>query len=72
MARIDAGPKGLSLSFRNNSFPNPERLIGFIANKRGSIQMTTDHRLVSKQTLPISGRARAVKTILQDVASLAL
>ena len=72
VARIDAGPKGLSLSFRNNSFPNPERLIGFIANKRGSIQMTTDHRLVSKQTLPISGRARAVKTILQDVASLAL
>ena len=28
--KIDAGPKGAVISFRDNTFPNPERLVAFI------------------------------------------
>ena len=35
VSKVDAGPKGLSLAFKNNTFPNPDRLIGHIASKNG-------------------------------------
>ena len=70
--KVDAGPKGVSLSFRNNTFPKPDRLIEFIAGRRGQIQVTSDHRLVMKRTLPLSGRAKAVRALLEQVAPLAL
>ena len=33
VAKIDAGPKGVVLSFRDDIFANPEGLIAFIASK---------------------------------------
>jgi len=70
VAKIDAGPKGLSLSFRNNTFPNPERLVGHIASKSGKLQITHDHRLVMKQPLPLSSRAKAIREQLQELVAL--
>ena len=70
IAKVDAGPKGLSLQFRNNSFPNPDRLIAHIASKNGQLQLTGDHRLVSKQTLPQSSRAKVVKRALEELVGL--
>ncbi|XDZ66946.1 transcription-repair coupling factor [Alphaproteobacteria bacterium LSUCC0684] len=70
VVRIDAGPKGLSLSFRNNTFPNPERLIGHIASKAGRLQLAQDHRLVMKQALPLSSRARVIREQLQELVAL--
>ena len=70
--KVDAGPKGLSLSFRNNSFPNPARLIGHIAMQGGAMQLTSDHRLIIKQVLPISSRAKAIKETLDALVALAI
>ena len=70
VSKVDAGPKGVSLAFRNNSFPNPDRLIAHIASKNGQLILTGDHRLVMKQTLPLSSRARAVKQAVQDLVGL--
>lgn len=70
VAKIDAGPKGLSLSFRNNTFPHPERLVGHIASKSGKLQITHDHRLVMKQPLPLSSRAKAIREQLQELVAL--
>lgn len=70
--KIDAGPKGLSLSFRNNSFPNPEKLIGHIAMQGGKMRLTGEHRLVMMQTLPISSRAKVIKDTLSEMAALAV
>ena len=69
--KVDAGPKGLSLSFRNNSFPRPDRLIGHIASKGGKMALTSDHKLVVKQTLPLSSRAKVIKDTLDELASIA-
>ena len=70
VSKVDAGPKGVSLAFRNNSFPNPDRLIAHIASKNGQLILTGDHRLVMKQTLPLSSRARVVKQAVQDLVGL--
>jgi len=70
VSKVDAGPKGVSLAFRNNSFPNPDRLIAHIASKNGQLILTGDHRLVMKQTLPLSSRARVVKKAVQDLVGL--
>ena len=48
VSRVDAGPKGLSLSFRDNHFSNPEALIGYIAGKAGQVQLTGDHRCLQE------------------------
>ena len=70
VSRIDAGPKGLSLGFRDNHFSNPEALIGYIAGKAGQVQLTGDHRVVFKQALPISTRARVVRDVLNEMIGL--
>jgi len=70
VSKVDAGPKGVSLAFRNNSFPNPDRLIAHIASKNGQLILTGDHRLVMKQTLSLSSRARVVKQAVQDLVGL--
>ena len=70
VAKVDAGPKGLSLAFKNNTFPNPDRLIGHIASKNGQLQLTGDHRLVIKRTLPLSQRAKVITEALQELVAL--
>ncbi len=44
--KIDAGPKGAVLSFRNNEFANPEGLIGFIHKEAGRVRLRPDHSLL--------------------------
>ena len=44
--KIDAGPKGAVLSFRNNEFANPEGLIGFIQKEAGKVRLRPDHSLL--------------------------
>ena len=69
--KIDAGPKGLSIGFRDNLFANPEQLVGWIAAQQGRVQLRGDHKLIIKQTLPqASGRAPICKGIVQELVAL--
>jgi transcription-repair coupling factor (superfamily II helicase) len=44
--RVEVGPKGAVLSFRNNSFANPAALVAFIGRQTGTVKLRPDHRLV--------------------------
>ena len=44
--KIDAGPKGAVVAFRNNLFANPGGLIEFITSQSGTAKVKPDHRLV--------------------------
>ena len=68
--RLDAGPKGISMAFRDNRFARPEKLIAHIASRNGQIRLGPDHRLVIQASLPLSGRARAVHRELQELEAL--
>ena len=52
--KIDAGPKGLAISFRDNHFAKPDQLIGWISAQGGRVHLRADHKLIVKQTLPAS------------------
>jgi transcription-repair coupling factor (superfamily II helicase) len=44
--RIEAGPKGAVITFRDNSFANPERLVGFIREQGPSARVRPDMKVV--------------------------
>ena len=69
--RIDVGPKGLSLAFRNNEFSRPEQLVAWIAGKAGAVQLRADHKLVMQRTMPDAGGRPAIcKEIVQELIAL--
>ena len=47
VAKLDAGPKGGVVSFRNNTFNNPGGLIQYVAQQSGILKLRPDHKLVS-------------------------
>ena len=69
--RIDVGPKGLSLAFRNNEFSRPEQLVAWIAGKAGEVQLRADHRLVMQRAMPaVDTRPAICKQIVQELLAL--
>jgi transcription-repair coupling factor (superfamily II helicase) len=46
VAKLDAGPKGAVLTFRDNHYPNPAGLVGYIAQQTGTLKLRPDHKLV--------------------------
>ncbi len=69
--RIDVGPKGLSLAFRNNEFSRPEQLVAWIAAKAGEVQLRADHKLVMQRAMPPADARPAIcKQIVQELLAL--
>ena len=69
--RMDAGPKGMAIGFRDNSFASPERLVAWIAGKGGKIQLRADHKLMLQQAMPKpEGRPQIAKALAQDLLAL--
>ena len=44
--KVDAGPKGAVVSFRNASFANPAGLVEFLTGQKGTAKLRPDHKLV--------------------------
>ena len=49
VAKVDAGPKGAVVSFRNNEFENPAGLVGFIASSPYDVKLRPDQKVVFRQ-----------------------
>ena len=49
--KVEAGPKGIVLSFRDNIFANPEGLIAFIREQGSGVRMRTDPKNPKGQQL---------------------
>ena len=69
--KIDAGPKGISLSFRDDQFARPEQLIDWIAGQGGLVQLRPDHRLFVKSSLEKPEmQVPACREVIQQLISL--
>jgi transcription-repair coupling factor (superfamily II helicase) len=76
--RVEAGPRGVVLAFRDNVFPNPEGLIGYIGEQGASVRMRNDPKNAKAQQLvffedwprPVE-RLKGTADILRQLASLA-
>jgi transcription-repair coupling factor (superfamily II helicase) len=71
--KVDAGPKGAVISFRDNDFANPAGLVDFITKQtRGRARLRPDHKLVVKGDWGgVAERARGVRRLLEELAEIA-
>ncbi len=70
--KIDTGPKGAVITFRNNSFARPDKLIEFIAKNPQSAKIRADHKLVLIENWEKDGnRMQGVRAMLKTIMALA-
>jgi transcription-repair coupling factor (superfamily II helicase) len=70
--KIEVGPKGAIIGFRENKFANPEKLIGFITKKADVVKLRPDHKLVFLRAWDEpEQRLKGVGGLLTDLAKLA-
>jgi transcription-repair coupling factor (superfamily II helicase) len=70
--KLDAGPKGIVLAFRENRFARPERLVQLIGDSRGQMRVRPDHRLVMlRETKSPADRLKAARKVAGELAALA-
>lgn len=67
--RIDAGPKGAVLSFRNNLFANPEKLLQYISKNAGKAKIRPDQKLVLIREW--DNQQQKISDVHQSVAEIA-
>ncbi len=70
--KLDAGPKGAVISFRENDFANPAGLIAFIQDDIGRTKLRPDHRLVYRRDwLKAGERLNGAQRLLNKLADIA-
>ena len=70
--KIEAGPKGALVSFRDNSFANPDRLVRFIHEQAGAARVRPDMKVVFFAEWDESeARLRGTTAILRNLVALA-
>ena len=69
--KLEAGPKGVVIQFRNKEFPNPAGLVGYIAKQGSLAKIRPDHSVYLNRDLPTPekrfGGAAVVMTQLAEL-----
>jgi len=70
--KVEAGPKGAMLSFHNNSFARPEKLVEWLAGQAGMVSLRPDHKLVyRRQWENPQARIKGVQHLMKQIAVIA-
>lgn len=70
--KVDAGPKGAIVTFRNSKFANPEGLINFLSTQQSRVKIRTDHRLVYAQVWDMAeDRLDGARRLVAHLAEIA-
>ena len=70
--RVDAGPKGAVISFYKNNPPNIEGLMRWMQEKRGSVKLRPDQKLVAVRVWDTTDkRTRGICSLLSELSDLA-
>lgn len=70
--KVEAGPKGAVVAFRNDEFSNPGGLVAFLSQQVGTAKLRPDHKLVfMRHWETAETRLRGVNRLLTDLAAIA-
>ena len=70
--KIEAGPKGATISFRNNAYPNATGLVRLITEHAGTMKVRPDQKVVVMRDWPTpEARLRGAESLLHQLARLA-
>lgn len=69
--KIDTGPKGIVLTFRNNRFMYPEALVTYLAKNPHTTKLRSDHKLVfTRNTHSAKERIQVAFQVLEAIKEL--
>lgn len=69
--RLEAGPKGASIAFHNNTFPNPAGLIAYISSQMGTIRIRPDQKLiVMRPWEKVTDRLTGIRNIIKKLSEI--
>jgi transcription-repair coupling factor (superfamily II helicase) len=68
--KLDAGPKGMVLSFRGNKFRNPAGLVAWLGKKGGLVKLRPDHKLAIVRDMTVAERVKLARDVLSNLNSL--
>ena len=72
VAKVDAGPKGVTIEFRNGIFENPTALVQWIAGQGTLAKLRPDMKLVLTRDWPqASQRLKGTRLLMQNLVKLA-
>ncbi|HET6182788.1 MAG TPA: transcription-repair coupling factor [Acetobacteraceae bacterium] len=69
--KIEAGPKGMVLSFRGNAFPNPAGLVSWLSSKGGLVKLRPDHKLSIAREMDLATRIRFARDAVSSLVRIA-
>jgi transcription-repair coupling factor (superfamily II helicase) len=70
--KLDAGPKGVVVQFRNKQFPNPAALVGYIAKQGTLAKIRADHSVFLSRDYPTpEKRLTGAAQVMTQLAALA-
>jgi transcription-repair coupling factor (superfamily II helicase) len=70
--KIEMGPKGATISFRNSTFPNPAGLVRLISEHQSTMRVRPDQKVVIAREWPTpESRLKGAQGILGQLAKLA-
>jgi transcription-repair coupling factor (superfamily II helicase) len=69
--KLDAGPKGVVLSFHRNQPRNPGGLVQWVAAQKGLVKLRPDHKLALLREMELPQRIRVAKELLGALAKVA-
>jgi len=72
VSHVEAGPKGAVIGFHNNTHKNPQKIMQWVADKKGSIKIRpNDQKLVAvRHWETIDDRVKGVQSLMKEIAGL--
>ncbi len=68
--KLDAGPKGMVISFRGNVFSNPAGLIRWLSGKGGLVRLRPDHKLAIARDMDVATRLKFARDTLEALVQI--
>ncbi len=69
--KLEAGPKGMVLTFRGNAFRNPAGLVSWLSGKGGLVKLRPDHKLAIVREMDVAARVRMARDVLGNLTRIA-
>jgi transcription-repair coupling factor (superfamily II helicase) len=68
IAKLDAGPKGATIQFHNDKFPNPKGLVDFVQSQKGLAKVRDNKIVVRRDWAKEADKIKGAFAIARDLA----
>ncbi|MGR3408967.1 MAG: transcription-repair coupling factor [Paracoccus sp. (in: a-proteobacteria)] len=69
ISKLDAGPKGVTVQFHMDKFPNPAGLVEYLADERGTAKVTDNKVVLKRDFASDAERIKGAFAVARDLAA---